>query len=63
MADVFEIGNIVELKKNHPCGSNSWEIIRKGADFKIKCLGCGHIVMIERHKLEKLARRIMKTDN
>ena len=60
MADIFEIGDVVELKKTHPCGNKNWEIIRKGADFKIKCMGCGHIVMLERHKLEKVIKKINK---
>lgn len=60
MADMFELGDIVELKKSHPCGSKTWEIIRKGADFKIKCTGCSHVVMLERHKLEKAVKKIVK---
>ena len=40
---VFNLGDIVEMKKSHPCGNNNWEVIRLGADIKIKCLGCGRI--------------------
>ncbi len=47
------IGSKIILKKSHPCGSNQWEIIRTGADFKIKCCGCSHMLMISRNKLEK----------
>ena len=47
----YEVGDIVKLKKQHPCGSNEWEILRVGADFRLKCLGCGHQVMVTR-KLE-----------
>ena len=47
------LGSHVILKKTHPCGNNKWEIIRTGADFKIKCCGCGHLLMIPRSKLEK----------
>jgi len=50
---VFAVGDIITMKKTHPCGSNKWEIIRVGVDFKIKCKGCGHIVMISRIKFEK----------
>ena len=39
---VYEVGDIVKLKKPHPCGSQEWEIMRVGADFRLKCLGCGH---------------------
>ena len=42
----FNLGNIVELKKQHPCGSKLWVITRVGADIKIKCKGCGHLIML-----------------
>lgn len=51
-------GDIVELKKQHPCGSKKWEILRTGMDFRIKCLGCGHSVMISREKLEKRIKKV-----
>lgn len=54
------IGDIVEMKKTHPCGSSAWEIIRLGADIKIKCIGCGRIIMLPRLKFEKGIRKIMK---
>lgn len=38
---VYEVGDIVKLKKPHPCGSQEWEILRVGADFRLKCMGCG----------------------
>ena len=38
----YEVGDIVKLKKPHPCGSQEWEILRVGADFRLKCEGCGH---------------------
>ena len=56
----FEVGDIVKLKKQHPCGSYEWEILRVGADFRIKCLGCGHQVMIPRKQIEKNAKEIRK---
>lgn len=49
----FDIGQIVKLKKKHPCGSFEWEILRVGADFRLKCLGCGHQVMLPRTTVEK----------
>ena len=52
----YNIGDKIISKKKHPCGSNEWEIIRVGVDFKFKCLGCGHIVMLPREK----AIRIIK---
>lgn len=57
----LNVGDIVELKKQHPCGSKQWEIIRTGADFRIKCLGCNHQVMMPRPKLEKGIKKIIKT--
>lgn len=49
----FEIGDIVKLKKSHPCGSNKWEIIRIGMDFKLKCCKCYRIIMITRRDFEE----------
>ena len=43
---VYEVGDIVKLKKPHPCGSQEWEILRVGADFRLKCMGCGHMVKV-----------------
>ena len=43
MIDKFDLGDIVEMKKQHPCGSKEFEVIRLGADIKIKCVGCGRI--------------------
>ena len=44
----YQIGDIIKLKKPHPCGSQEWEILRVGADFRLKCMGCGHQVMVSR---------------
>lgn len=59
MQKVFYLGDIVEMKKEHPCGSKEWEVIRLGADIKIKCRGCGRIVMLSRVKFEKDVKRII----
>ena len=59
MIEVFNLGDIVEMKKQHPCGSSQFEIIRVGADIKIKCNGCGRIVMIPRGKFKKEAKKIV----
>ncbi|MCI9565818.1 MAG: DUF951 domain-containing protein [Eubacterium sp.] len=53
----YQIGNIVMLKKGHPCGTNEWEIIRVGADFKLKCRGCNRIVMVPRKAFEKSVKK------
>ena len=54
----YEVGDIVKLKKPHPCGSHEWEILRVGADFRLKCLGCGHELMLPRSKAEKNIRAV-----
>ena len=50
----FKIGDVVKTKKKHPCGSSEWEITRIGVDFKLKCLGCEHVIMIPREKALKM---------
>ena len=50
----YEIGDIVKTKKQHPCGSNLWQITRVGVDFKLKCEGCGHEICIQRPKALKM---------
>lgn len=55
---MYSLGDIVVMKKPHACGENRWEVIRIGADFKIKCLNCGHIVMITRKDFEKKVKSI-----
>lgn len=57
----YNIGDIVETKKEHPCGSKQWEVTRVGADFKIKCLGCGRVVMLPRVKFEKSVKKVIKS--
>jgi hypothetical protein len=54
----IQVGNIVKLKKKHPCGSFEWEVLRIGADFKLKCAGCGHLVMLPRTSVEKSLKGI-----
>ena len=56
----YNVGEIVKMKKPHPCGSSEWEILRVGADFRLKCMGCGHQIMVARKLVEKNARGIRK---
>jgi len=56
----IQVGDIVKLKKQHPCGSHEWEVLRIGADFRIKCLGCEHQIMIPRKTIEKSIKEIRK---
>ncbi|MEK4762559.1 DUF951 domain-containing protein [Viridibacillus sp. FSL E2-0187] len=58
-AKKFELGDVVEMKKQHPCGTNEWKIIRMGADIRIKCEGCQHSVMIPRREFEKKLKKIL----
>lgn len=57
----FQLGDIVQMKKNHPCGSNEMEIIRMGMDIRIKCVGCKHSVMVPRAKFEKNMRKVLRS--
>ena len=56
----IRLGDILKMKKAHPCGESSWEVRRVGADFRLRCLGCGHEVMIPRLKAEKNIRVILR---
>lgn len=56
----FNLGDVVLMKKQHPCGSSEWEIIRLGADIKIKCVGCGRLVMLPRNKFQKGVKKNRK---
>lgn len=59
MVRKFNIGDVVTLKKPHPCGENKWEVTRIGVDFKLKCLGCGRQIWIPRIEFEKRVRKIL----
>lgn len=61
MIETFNLGDIVQMKKQHPCGECNFEVIRVGADIKIKCVGCGRIVMIPRSKFIKGAKKVVKS--
>ena len=60
MAVDIQIGDIIKLKKKHPCGSFEWEVLRTGADFRLRCLGCGHPVMLPRKLVEKNIRNLKR---
>ncbi len=59
----IKVGQIVRLKKKHPCGSYDWKVIRIGIDFKLKCLGCSHIVMLPRVKAEKNIKKVIEEND
>lgn len=54
------VGDIILTRKKHPCGAQSFEVLRVGMDFKIRCTGCGHEVMLPRAKIEKNIKKVIK---
>ena len=58
----YELNSIVEMKKSHPCSSRSkmFEVVRLGADIKIKCVGCGNIIMLDRNSFNEKVKKIIK---
>ena len=59
----IRVGDVLVMKKPHPCGSRDWEVLRVGADFRLRCRGCGHEVMGARVKFERNVRRIERTED
>lgn len=55
----IQVGDIVKLKKQHPCGSAEWDVLRTGIDFRIKCRGCGHMLMLPRKDIEKSIKSVI----
>lgn len=60
MQKEYQLNSVVTMKKQHPCGSNEWEVIRLGTDIKIKCLKCGHVVMLNRIDFNKRLKKVIK---
>lgn len=60
MEKEFELNDVVQMKKPHPCGENRWKIIRMGMDIRVKCLGCEHSVMIPRREFAKKMKRVVE---
>ena len=58
----YDLGSLVVMKKGHPCGENLWEVIRLGADIKIKCSKCGRMVMIPRIDFNKKVVKVIKKE-
>lgn len=56
----IQVGDILTMKKPHPCGSHDWQVLRIGADFKLRCTGCGHEVMGARSKFEKNVKQVRR---
>ena len=60
MAEEINLGDLVQMRKQHPCGSCEWTVIRTGADIKIKCGGCGRIVMMDRETFLKRRKKLLQ---
>ncbi len=56
----IRVGDVLELKKTHPCGSRRWQVLRVGMDFRLRCQGCQHELMIPRSKIEKSVKKILR---
>ena len=56
----IQVGDILTMKKTHPCGGKQWEVLRTGADFKLRCTTCGREVMGARSKFEKNIRQVQR---
>ena len=56
----IRLNDILVMKKAHPCGDKQWKVLRVGADFRLKCLGCGHEIMVPRLKAEKNIRNVIR---
>ena len=59
----INVGNIVVMKKKHPCGSFEWKILRVGMDLRLECLGCGHQMMMPRKQAEKNIKKVLESED
>jgi len=57
----YQVGDVVKMRKQHPCGGDKWEIMRTGVDFRLKCLKCGRVIMIERPKFLKNVKTLVSS--
>ena len=60
MEERIAVGDVIKMKKQHPCGTNEWEVLRTGMDFRLKCMGCAHQVMVPRKLVEKNFRGFIR---
>lgn len=56
------VGDVLTMKKKHPCGSATWQVLRIGADFKLRCTGCGHEIMSARSNIERHIKKIAREE-
>lgn len=57
----YNVGDVVKMRKGHPCGGDEWEVMRTGIDFRIKCTTCGRVLMLPRPKFEKSVKKIISS--
>ncbi len=57
----FGLGDVVQMKKQHPCGTNAWKVIRMGMDIRIKCTGCEHSIMMPRLEFERKMKKVLQS--
>jgi len=60
MIPVYNVGDIVQMRKPHACGGDEWEIMRTGMDFRIKCRKCGRVVLIPRRRFERSVKTVLQ---
>ena len=58
----IRVGDVLTMKKAHPCGAREWTVLRAGMDFRLRCKGCGHEILIPRAKAEKGIRSVVHTE-
>lgn len=58
----YDLNDIIEMKKQHPCGENRWEIIRMGADIRVKCLGCSQLVLMPRREFNRKIKKVLESN-
>ena len=63
MKNNYQLGSVVEMKKNHPCGCNKFKIIRIGVDIKIRCERCGRTIMLSRIDFNKKIKKVLEVEN
>lgn len=59
-ANIYEVGQVLELKKEHPCGSKEWKVLKTGIDYKLECLGCHRVVLVPRIELKKKVKKVIQ---
>ncbi|MBQ5910526.1 MAG: DUF951 domain-containing protein [Clostridia bacterium] len=59
----IKVGDVLQMKKKHPCGADTFSVLRIGADFKIRCIGCGREVMTPRVKVERNIKKVLENTN